>query len=69
MTFKGHIEKGQIVLDDAVSLPEGATVVVEIVPTHPVDALHPDLQRFTGIIPRDVDARSEHRIASQAKHR
>jgi len=68
MTFKGHIERGQIVLEDGVRLPEGASVVVELLPLHRGEILHPDIQRFTGIIPRNVDARSEHRAASQAKH-
>lgn len=68
MTYKGHIERGQIVLEDGVKLPEGASVVVELLPVHCSETLHPDIQRFTGIIPRNVDARTEHRAASQAKH-
>ena len=31
MTFKGHVKSGQIVLDEPMSLPEGAAVNVEFV--------------------------------------
>lgn len=68
MTYKGHIENGQIVLDDAVTLPDGAAVVVELLPPLQNKTLHPEIQRFSGIIPADVDARSEHLAALQAKH-
>jgi hypothetical protein len=30
MTYKGHIKNGAIVLDQAVQLPEGAEVTVEV---------------------------------------
>lgn len=30
MTYRGHVKNGAIVLDDAVDLPEGATVRVEL---------------------------------------
>lgn len=31
MTYRGHVENGQIVLDHAAHLPEGAEVKVEVV--------------------------------------
>jgi hypothetical protein len=31
MTFRGHVKNGQIALDDAVSLPEGAEVSIEVI--------------------------------------
>ncbi len=31
MTFRGHIKNGQIVLDAAAQLPEGAAVSVEVI--------------------------------------
>ena len=68
MVYKGHVENGQIVLDSGVELPEGATVVVEFIATPRVDSLHPDLERFTGIIPRDTDAQAEYYDAMRAKH-
>lgn len=68
MVYRGHVENGQIVLDSGVELPEGATVAVEFIATPRKDSLHPDLQRFTGIIPRDTDARAEYHDAMRAKH-
>ena len=68
MVYRGHIEKGQVVLNDAVELPEGATVVVELLSGQCSKSLHPDIKRFTGIIPQGVDARSEHQEALEAKH-
>lgn len=68
MTYQGHIENGQIVLDDAVQLPDGARVLIELIPRVQTKALHPEIQQFTGIIPTEVDARTEHLAALQAKH-
>lgn len=31
MTYRGHVKSGQIVLDEAVELPEGSAVKVELV--------------------------------------
>ncbi len=68
MVFKGHIEKGQVVLDDEADLPEGAAVAVELLTEQPRETLHPDIQRFTAIIPPSVDALAEHRYAVLTKH-
>ena len=69
MSYKGHIERGQIVLDDSVELPEGTIVAVEVVEDASVEAdLHPDVVRFTGIIPEGVDARRAYRDFMESKH-
>ncbi|NLV44850.1 MAG: hypothetical protein GXY07_10160 [Candidatus Hydrogenedentes bacterium] len=60
MTYKGHIQNGMIVLDDPVKLTEGALVRVEIVDKRKPKALHPDIKRFTGILPSATDARAEY---------
>jgi len=33
MVYRGHVEKGVVVVDDAASLPEGVEVKIEILPT------------------------------------
>ena len=38
MTFDGHIERGRIVLDDSVNLPEGTGVRVHVERTSPTGA-------------------------------
>lgn len=68
MTFKGRIENGRVVLENTVLLPEGTSVLVELIPIRSTDDLHPDIQKFTGIVPQNVDAQTEHRAANQAKH-
>lgn len=68
MVYKGHIQNGQIVLDAGVELPEGAAVVVEFINEPRVDTLHPDLVRFTGIIPRETDVQAEYHDGMRAKH-
>ena len=68
MVYKGHIENGHIVLEGSVELPEGAAVFVQLISAASVDSLHPDLLRFTGIIPQDIDAQSEYSEAFRAKH-
>ena len=54
MPYKGHVENGTIVLDDAVELPEGTVVRVE--PVVSPRTHHPDIARFSGILAADVDA-------------
>lgn len=68
MVYKGHIENGNIVLEDSVKLPEGTAVIVQLVTAASVDSVHPDLLRFTGIIPQDTDAQFEYGEAFRAKH-
>jgi hypothetical protein len=33
MVYRGHVEKGVVIVDDAVTLPEGITVRVEVLPS------------------------------------
>lgn len=35
MTYRGHVEKGSVVVDEPLPLPDGTPVVVERVPTAP----------------------------------
>lgn len=69
MSYRGHIEKGRIVLDEAVELPEGAVVTIDLIADANLTGLHPDVVRFTGIIPEDVDARREYRESMESKYR
>lgn len=66
MQYTGHIEHGAIVLDQHVALPEGAKVTIEIAADGP--RLHPAVQRFTGILPPDLDVRETHVREMIEKH-
>ncbi len=68
MVYRGHIEKGAIVLDEPAQLPEGAQVRVEVCTALEDEPMHPDLVRFTGILPRDLDARDEYVAGMRKKH-
>lgn len=35
MTYKGHVEKGTVVLDEAADLPDGVLVTIEIAAVSP----------------------------------
>jgi hypothetical protein len=65
MTYRGHIKSGQIVLDEPVSLPEGAVVNVELIKTvdqAPVD-LNEVLLRHAGKgqdLPADLAGNHDH---------
>ena len=37
MSFQGHVEKGMVVVDQPLPLPDGTPVVVEPIPTASVD--------------------------------
>ena len=50
MTLLGHIENGAVVLDDAVDLPEGAQVRIEVIPAESPKILHPEVQKIYGIL-------------------
>jgi hypothetical protein len=64
MTYRGHIENGAIVLDDPVSLAEGASVRIEVLQEDPSGSLHPDILRFTGVLPSGIDARAAYAEAA-----
>lgn len=69
MSYKGRIANGTIVLDEAIDLPEGASVRVVVVPEDESEPLHPDIIRFTGILPENIDARDEYVEGMRKKHR
>lgn len=50
MTYKGHVEKGVIVLDDPVPLPEGAVMQVEVLETGAQQTLAERLKDVIGIV-------------------
>jgi len=67
MPYRGHVENGVIVADDPVSLPDGT--VVEFRPLKALNARHhPDVERFAGIIPPDVDVEKEYYECLRKKH-
>ncbi|MCX8037251.1 MAG: hypothetical protein N3D11_09455 [Candidatus Sumerlaeia bacterium] len=55
MAYRGHVQNGKIVLNDKVHLPEGSLVEVMPVDLDVGEPLHPDLIRFVGILPADMD--------------
>jgi hypothetical protein len=67
MTLLGHIQNGVIVLDEKVSLPEGAAVHVHILPQMPISptegeipTLADRLKDFIGILELPEDAARNH---------
>ena len=53
MSHKGHVEKGVVVLDEPMDLPDGT--VVELRPISlPPGQHHPDVERFAGVIRKDI---------------
>ena len=78
MIYHGHIENGQIVLDDAVSLPEGAAVTVNLAEATGSqgdrDSTSSDsrggLMRFAGIVkdlPADASRNLDHYLYGNPK--
>lgn len=58
MTYKGHVERGAIVLDDPVHLPDGALVTIDLIVTRHIDedTLIPTLaERLAGVIGKAED--------------
>jgi hypothetical protein len=64
MTYHGRIQSGIIVLDDAPSLPEGAEVRVDVVPTPEKEAtLGERLMKYAGQakgLPSDLARNHDH---------
>lgn len=60
MTYKGHVQNGVVVLDEPVRLNEGARVTIEVLHDAPDEPPHPEILRFTGVLPNDIDARAEY---------
>lgn len=68
MAYRGHVENGVVVLDEPAKLAEGARVRMNVIREDADEALHPDIIRFTGILPANIDARSEYLEAMKKKH-
>ncbi|MFO7976175.1 MAG: hypothetical protein R6V12_16245 [Candidatus Hydrogenedentota bacterium] len=60
MSYKGHVQNGVIVFDEPAELAEGAPVRIEVLDNSQSEALHPDIEKFTGILPSDIDVRAEY---------
>jgi len=68
MTYKGHVQNGMVVLDEPVSLTEGARVRIEVLQEAQPEPLHPEIVRFTGVLPPDIDVRAEYAEGIVKKH-
>ncbi len=68
MTYKGHVQNGMVVLDEPVSLTEGTRVRIEVLHDVPSEALHPEIVRFTGVLPSGIDVRAEYAEGVAKKH-
>ena len=70
MTYHGRIQNGQIVLDEAVTLPEGAAVIIQLSATArgrhdaaPAGQSRRELMQFAGIakdLPPDASRNLDH---------
>ncbi len=68
MAYTGHVENGVVVLDNPAGLPEGVRVRVDVLREDTEEVFHPDVIRFTGVLPSDIDARGEYLGAMRKKH-
>jgi len=57
------------VLDEAVPLPEGAEVAVDVLGHTSAEEMHPDILKFTGILPTELNARKSYCEGLLEKHR
>ncbi|MCX7045052.1 MAG: hypothetical protein NTX50_06160 [Candidatus Sumerlaeota bacterium] len=55
MKTHGHIQKGTIILDEALPLPEGKKVEVDIRIDAAMENWDPEVKKYLGIIPSQVD--------------
>lgn len=60
MVCGGHARNGALVLDEPVSLTEGTRTRIEVLREAPSETLHPEIIRFTGVLPSDIDVRAEY---------
>jgi hypothetical protein len=70
MTYKGHIKNGTIVLDQPVSLPEGAEVSVDLVNVQPAVPLAESLKGVIGKVtelPPDASSQKRHYLYGHPK--
>lgn len=54
MHYMGHIEHGNVVLDEALNLPDGTRVTIATLASTERPELHPDIQRLAGLLPENV---------------
>jgi hypothetical protein len=74
MTLEGHVENGQIVLDEPARLPEGSKVRVEVLVSPPAApekaSLYDRLKPFVGILddlPEDAALNHDHYLYGTPK--
>ena len=77
MTYRGHVKNGVVLLDDAVSLPEGAAVQIELIgdlSPAPEEEAGPTLyERLAGVIgqatglPQDAATNVDHYLYGHPK--
>ncbi len=69
MTYRGHVKNGQVTLDEAVSLPEGAEVTVEIVSNGQQPTIWEKLRALAGTVegPEDWAENHDHYIHGTPK--
>jgi predicted DNA-binding antitoxin AbrB/MazE fold protein len=64
MMYRGHVEKGVVVLDEPVSLPEGAEVEVQVAPAQAQEpTLGEKLMKYAGKakgLPADLARNHDH---------
>jgi hypothetical protein len=73
MTLKGHIEKGSVVLDQPVGLPDGMNVEVEVRPLKSDEELRTLYERMKDVVgiaeglPEDMAENHDHYIHGTPK--
>ncbi len=55
-------------LDEPVHLRDGTVVRIEVVAEETPTGLHPDIERFTGMLPAEVDVRDTYANGMLQKH-
>jgi hypothetical protein len=68
MTYAGHVQDGQIVLDYSVVLPEGARVKIDLVDEVGGNDLHPDLVKMIGVLNAGEHSPEQYYQAMYEKH-
>ena len=70
MTYRGHVENGLVVLDDPVTLPNGASVQVDLVEEEAGATLYERLKSVIGKaqgLPPDASQNVDHYLYGQPK--
>lgn len=55
MQYNGHIERGTVVLEAPLDLPDGTPVTIQAPDAFQDSELHPDIQRLAGLLPEHFD--------------